>query len=110
MWAPGVALPTNHVTGVAFEAGLDKLDGKGEVDGTSFAAPVVASMIAEQISITGLDARDAWELIAANGATPLPECGSKPGTPAPHGVAVALVSLSPTVTATTPGSGLPVQC
>lgn len=109
-WAPGVALPTNHVTGVAFEAGLDKLDGKGEVDGTSFAAPVVASMIAEQISITGFDARDAWELIAANGATPLPECGSKPGTPAPHGVAVALVSLSPTVTATTPGSGLPVQC
>ena len=109
-WAPGVALPTNHVTGVAFEAGLDKLDGKGEVDGTSFAAPVVASMIAEQISITGFDARDSVGADRRQRCDAAPGVWRQPGTPAPHGVAVALVSLSPTVTATTPGSGLPVQC
>ncbi|MGH9132483.1 MAG: S8 family serine peptidase, partial [Ilumatobacteraceae bacterium] len=67
-WTTGVALPTNHVTGVAFEKGLPILNGKAEVDGTSFAAPVVAAMIAEQMSITGLDARDAWDLIEAQGA------------------------------------------
>ncbi len=95
---------------MAFEQGLPTLDGKAEVDGTSFAAPAVAAMIAEQMSITGLDAREAWELIAAKGQAPLPECGSPPGTPGPDGVAVALVSMSPTVTATTPASGPPVVC
>jgi hypothetical protein len=109
-WTSGVALPTVHVTGVAFEQGLPILDGKAEVDGTSFAAPIVASMIAEQMSITGLDARDAWGLIAGTGAAPLPECGAPQGTPAPTGVAVALASMASGVTATTPGSGNPVAC
>jgi hypothetical protein len=109
-WTSGVALPTVHVTGVAFEKGLPTLNGMAEVDGTSFAAPVVAALIAEQISITGLDARDAWELIAGTGAAPLPECGAPQGTPAPTGVAVALVSMAPTDTATTPGARKPEAC
>ena len=108
-WAPGVALRTNHVTGVSFEAGKQALNGMGEVDGTSFAVPIIVAMIAEQMSLTGLDARTAWEMIEAQGADPLAECGAPPSA-APDGVAVALVSLSPTVTATTPGSGQPVTC
>jgi subtilisin family serine protease len=108
-WAPGVGLPTNHVTGVAFEAGEPMINGKAIVDGTSYAAPYVGGLLAEQMSITGLDARSAWELIAANGADPLAECGAPPST-APSGVAVALTSLAVTVTATTPGSGIPVKC
>jgi hypothetical protein len=110
-WAPGVALPTNHVTGVNFEPGLPVLDGKAKVDGTSFAAPYVAALLAEHMSANPLvDARAAWEEIAGVGAAPLAECGSPPLTKGPNGVAVALVSLSPTDTATTPGSGTPVVC
>ncbi len=108
-WASGVALPTVHVIGVAFEKGLPVLDGKGQVDGSSFSAPIVGAMIAEQMSITQLDARDAWDMIASQGATPLPECGASPSS-APSGVAVALASMSPTVTATTPGSGKAILC
>jgi hypothetical protein len=108
-WASGVALPTVHVTGVAFETGLPVLNGKAMVEGTSFTAPLITGLIAEQMSITGLDARDAWELIAGTGTAPLPACGAPQGS-APTGVAVALVSLSPTVTATTPGSGKPITC
>lgn len=108
-WAPGVALPTNHVTGVAFETGLPVLNGRALVDGTSFAAPYVAALIVEQMSITGLDARTSWETIELQGADPLAECGASPNS-APDGVAVALTSMSSTVTATTPGSGVPVAC
>jgi subtilisin family serine protease len=108
-WAPGVALPTVHVIGAAFEKGLPILDGKAEVNGSSFSAPIVGALIAEQMSITGLDARDAWALIEAQGAEPLAQCGM-PATTAPDGVAVALVSMLSTVTATTPGSGQPVTC
>jgi hypothetical protein len=115
-WAPGVKLPTTHVTGVSFEAGLPVLNGMGEVDGSSFSGPIVVAMIAEQMSLTGLDARAAWEMIEAQGADPLAECGAPPST-APDGVAVALVSLSPSVTATTPavtagtpGAGQSVSC
>jgi hypothetical protein len=108
-WAPGVGLPTYHVTGVRFEPGLPLLNGKATVNGTSFAAPYVAALIAERMSITGLDARTAWAEIAQQGAAPLAECGAL-GGPAPGGVAVALKSLSSTVTATTPGSGTPVVC
>ncbi|HEX4984388.1 MAG TPA: S8 family serine peptidase, partial [Ilumatobacteraceae bacterium] len=109
VWAPGVALRTNHVSGVAFEKGLAVLNGMAAVDGSSFGPPYVGALIAEQMSLTGLDARDAWELIEAQGADPLAECGASPSS-APAGVAVALVSLSSTVTATTPGSGQPVSC
>jgi hypothetical protein len=108
-WASGVALPTVHVTGVSFEQGSPVLNGKAAVAGTSFTTPLIGGLIAEQMSITGLDARDAWELIEAQGAAPLPECGAPPSS-APTGVAVALVSLASTVTATTPGSGKPVAC
>jgi hypothetical protein len=106
-WVHGVALPTYHVTGVAFEQGLPVLGGKAEVDGTSFAGPALAALIAERMSVTGLDARDAWAQIEASGTAPLPECGGKS---APDGVAVALASLDPTTGATTPGWGKPVGC
>jgi hypothetical protein len=109
-WTSGVSLPMHHVSGVAFEQGLPTLWGEAESDGTSFSAPAIAAMIAEQMSITGLGAREAWDLIAAKGQAPLPECGSPPGTPGPDGVAVALVSMSSTITATTPASGPPVVC
>ena len=89
-------------------SGLGKIYGKATVDGTSFAAPYVAALLAEHMSLNkNVDARTAWEEIAAVGVAPLPECGSPPLTQAPDGVAVALVSLSSTVTATTPGSGSP---
>jgi subtilase family protein len=110
-WAPGVDLPTNHVTGVSFEVGSDVLEGKATVDGTSFAAPYVAALLAEHMSLnTNVDARTAWEDIADEGAAPLPECGSPPLTTPPTGVAVALVSLSSSVNGTTPGSGKSVVC
>jgi hypothetical protein len=109
VWAPGVKLPTNHVSGVAFEKGQPVLNGMAEVYGTSFAGPFVAALIAEQMSMTGVDARTAWEMIEAQGALPLAECGSPPSS-APTGVAVALVSMSSTVTATTPGSGKSEVC
>lgn len=108
-WTSGVALPTVHITGAAFQKNSPVLMGKAKVSGTSFAAPAVVSLIAEQMSITGLDSRDAWELIADQGAAPLAECGASPSS-APSGVAVALASMSPTVTATTPGSGNPIPC
>jgi Subtilase family len=110
-WAPGVDLPTNHVTGVSFELNSRVLDGKATVDGTSFAAPYVAALLAEHMSLnTTVDARTAWEEIADAGAAPLPECGSPPLTPPPSGVAVALTSRLSSVNATTPGSGKPVVC
>ncbi len=90
-WAPGEALPTNHVDGVRFEYGGDILDGRALVDGTSFAGPLVAGLIAEKISTSAADARSSWAAIAAAGAPPLPQCGTGEVV---HGVAVALASLT----------------
>ncbi len=104
-WAPGEDLPTNHVSGVRFEYGGDIMAGKASVDGTSFSAPLVVALIAEQISVSGDDARSSWSDIAAQGAPPLPPCGS---SQVEAGVAVALSSL--TDRADGPPTGPPTSC
>ncbi len=94
-WAPGVDLPTTHANGVRFEYGGDIIQGKAEVDGTSFAAPLVAGLIAEQMGSSGRDARSSWVDIAATGVAPLPPCSSNRHE---QGVAVALAALTESAT------------
>ncbi len=104
-WAPGEDLPTNHVSGVRFEYGGVIMNGKASVDGTSFSGPLVAALIAEQISMSGDDARSSWSDIAARGAPPLPQCGT---SQVESGVAVALSSL--TGRADGQPTGPPITC
>lgn len=94
-WAPGVGLPTHHIDGLGFEPGqTNVIDGAARVNGTSFAGPVVAGLIAEQMARTGADADAAWAAIAKKGV----KCTVTNGS----GVAVALTALSST--AVTPPS------
>jgi len=88
----GVKLPTTHVIGLRFEPNGPIFGGYGEVDGTSFAAPEVASLIAEHMAATGKDADAAWADVAASGT----RCSTANG----GGVALALTSM--TASATTP--------
>jgi hypothetical protein len=106
-WVPGVGLPTTHVTGVSFEDGGRIIDGMAAVDGTSFAAPALAAMIAELVSTTALDARGAWAELERGGTAPLPPCGDG-GSWSSGGVAVALSSM--TAAASAAASGSPVTC
>jgi hypothetical protein len=87
-WAPGVELPTNDVVGLRFEPTGQDINGAALVSGTSFAAPLTAALIAERMSVTGTDARTAWNAIANSGV----KCSSASG----GGRAVALVDLTKT--------------
>jgi hypothetical protein len=106
-YAVGVDLPTTHTSGVRFETGGDILAGKASVDGTSFAAPDIAALIAEKVSTSSphLKARQAWNVIAASRIAPLPQCGQ---TKVESGVAIVLSSLSGT--ADGQPTGPPVSC
>jgi len=85
-WAPGVDLPTNHVIGLRFDAKEPVINGVARVNGTSYAAPLVAGLIAERMARATVDAEDAWEDIAARGVT----CSAINGS----GVAVALGAMT----------------
>lgn len=95
-WVPGVDLPTNHVVGLRFEPKPSPLiQGAARVSGTSFAAPYVAGLIAEQMATSGQDADQAWATIAGTGV----KCSKRSGS----GTAVALTSLTDIAT-TPPGA------
>ncbi len=86
-WASGVDLNTNHVIGLRFGPKPSPvINGLALVSGTSFAAPLVAAMIAERMATAGIDADDAWDDIAARGVA----CSKANG----EGVAVALRSMT----------------
>jgi hypothetical protein len=106
-WVPGVSLPTTHVSGVSFEDGGTVVNGMAAVDGTSFAAPALAGMIAELVSTTALDARGAWAELERTGVAPLAPC-DEAGTWSTAGVAVALASM--TAAADAPATGEPITC
>lgn len=111
-WAPGVSLVTTHLDGLGWapDPGVPaspKLHGQAIVDGTSFAGPYVAALIAEKMASSGMRAQDAWPVIAVSGAAPLPPCTPGPG-PIGGGAAVALTSI--TATATSPAAGAPPSC
>lgn len=97
-WAPGVGLPVRHIDGLRFLKRLPDLQGRGLVNGTSFAAPYVGALIAEQISLTGELPLEAWRSIEAAGVP----CSTEFG-----GTAVALVSMD--ADPTTPPSE-PPEC
>lgn len=87
-WAPGVDLPTNSVIGLQFEENGPVINGEALVSGTSFAAPLVAGLIAERMSTAGVDASAAWKQIAKSGV----RCVAANG----RGRAVALTALTST--------------
>jgi subtilisin family serine protease len=91
-WAPGVGLPVRHIIGLRFLL-KDPLPmaGRGLVDGTSFATPYVAALIAEEIARSGDSPLDAWLTIEASGV-PCEVGGENVGT------AVALTSMGDTAT------------
>lgn len=85
-WAPGVALPVHHLQGLTFDPATLLIEGAALVDGTSFAGPVVAGMIAEMMVRQGVDADTAWTNIARSGSA----CTKANGS----GRAVALTTLA----------------
>ncbi|MFC7548937.1 S8 family serine peptidase [Plantactinospora sp. GCM10030261] len=89
-WAPGVALPTYHANGLRFEPTGPKIPGYATVSGTSFAAPIVAAEIVEQIARTGQTPHQAWQAVRAAGRP----CSAAVGS----GVAVALPAMTATST------------
>jgi hypothetical protein len=98
-WASGVELATTHVKGYRFEPTGPVIDGLALVKGTSFAAPMAAALIAEQMAATGSSAQVAWAAVLASGT----RCSARVGS----GVAVTLISLNssattPAATSTTP--------
>jgi Subtilase family len=95
-WAPGVRLPTTHVNGLSFD-GVNDIYGKAEVDGTSYAAPYVAALIAEEMTTSSLSADEAWDVIDNFGKQCLQSGG---------GTAVALTSMTAKAT-TPPAAALP---
>jgi Subtilase family len=105
VYTTGVNLPTAHATGVRFETGGDVIEGKAEVDGTSYSTPEFAGMLAEVISTSKVKARVAYAQLLASGRAPLPQCGTQTVV---TGKAVVLSSLA--ATATGPATGPTVTC
>jgi Subtilase family len=100
-WLPAVSLTTTHVKGYKFEPTGLVIDGLAVVDGTSFAAPMAAALIAEQMAARGWGAKPAWNAIIASGVV----CSTAIGS----GVAIALTSLNSPATGP-PLGGAPVEC
>jgi subtilisin family serine protease len=100
VWAPGVDLSSTHVNGYSFEGG-QTINGYALVRGTSFAAPYVAGLVAEQMAATGDGAEQAWLDIEAAGVRCADEIGA--------GVAVALTTMGSTATAP-PATGEAPAC
>jgi hypothetical protein len=100
-WMPAVGLTTTHVKGLRFEPSGPVINGLAFVDGTSFAAPMAAALIAERMTTSGSSAEAAWLAIVASGVT----CSSALGS----GVAITLTSLNSSAT-TQPVPGAPVEC
>jgi subtilisin family serine protease len=84
-WAGGERLVTHHVSNLAFYDGGPMLEGEAEVSGTSFAAPMVAALLAEGVALTGRPADWVWRNLLRPTGTRCPASGG--------GVAVALVSM-----------------
>lgn len=104
-YAPGAAIVATHVGAVG--AGIDfgpwadpaeptvdaLIEGRAEVDGTSYAAPALMSMLAEVMADAHISVLDAWARLRATALGPQPACdGSLPGNP--DAVAVVLVDQS----------------
>lgn len=100
-WAPGVSLPTYHAVGLRFGANGALINGYADVNGTSFAAPVVGAYVLEQIARTGQTPQEAWDAVRGSGRA----CSAAIG----GGVAVALTSETDTSTTPAPRS-LPTEC
>ncbi len=84
-WAGGERLVTHHIADLAFYDGGPVLEGVAEVSGTSFAAPMVAALLAEGVALTGRPAEWVWRRLLRPTGTPCPASGG--------GVAVALTSM-----------------
>ena len=95
-YLPGDSLATTHVKGFRFGPGEPVIDGRAIVSGTSFSAPALVGLLADEISRTGADPRAAWEALRASG-TP---CSKRVG----GGVALALTSMAALPTATGVGT------
>lgn len=103
-YAPGNHLATAHAVNKRWESGGQVLNGRAYVEGTSFSAPYVAALIAEQMSRTGQSASAAWAAIKVCGRAPSPPLDGNNREIGP-GVAVGLRNI--TSTATTPPTGAP---
>ncbi|MBK5333271.1 MAG: S8/S53 family peptidase, partial [Ilumatobacteraceae bacterium] len=76
VYAPGVDIPTTHATGVRFQDGGDIIEGKANVSGTSFSAPIFTGYLAEIISTGKVKARTAYAQLVSSGRAALPQCGT----------------------------------
>jgi hypothetical protein len=84
-WAGGEQLVTHHLAALTFYEGGPSLQGVAEVAGTSFAAPMVAALLAEGVALTGRPADWVWRHLLRPTGMPCPASGG--------GVAVALTSM-----------------
>jgi hypothetical protein len=100
-WTPGVGLPTYHALNLRFEPTGPTINGYAYVNGTSYAAPMLATAVVEQIARTGLSPQRAWESVRATGRA----CSAALGS----GVGLALTAMSATST-TKADPLLPSQC
>lgn len=91
VWAPGVDLAVPHLDGFSFETDGPVLGGQASVDGTSFAAPYVGALVAEQLAANPTWSPDrAVDSLLSSGAPCTADMGS--------GTAMALTSMSATAT------------
>jgi hypothetical protein len=108
VWVPGRLLPVVHVSNVSFVTpGVEVMQGQADVDGTSFALPYAAALVAEEIGRTGANPRDALNTLLATSVPPLAECNTGGHETSP-GRAISLPSLS--TDARTPANGTAVPC
>lgn len=103
VYAPGVEIAAEHVTNIRFQENEAKVNGAAIVSGTSFAAPIYAGYLAEQMSVSPtVKVRTLSTQLLNAGRAPLPKCGTNIAIP---GRAVALGSFDGRITDPAVGNG-----